>query len=80
MISSEDDAKNAVKAKCQDTNQLSVSQLEGELDYWLVSPLSENGEPLIGGAAYVVSKNGDVFETSGSLPPHARIEAMKSVG
>lgn len=59
-------------------SQTLVAQFEDEPDYWLISPLSENSERLVGGDAYVVDKNNNVFETSGSMPPRARIEAAKA--
>jgi hypothetical protein len=58
-------------------NQLQVHQLDEEPGYWLVSLQDEGGQPLIGGAAYVVNSEGKVFESSGSLPPSARLEAAK---
>lgn len=54
-----------------------VSQIEEEPEYWLVTPQSKNGEPLVGGVAYVVTSHALVFETSASIPPHARVQAAK---
>ncbi len=54
-----------------------VSQIEEEPDYWLVTPQSENGEPLVGGEAYVVTNHAFVFEASASMPPRARVQAAK---
>ena len=81
MISDPADAKSIILSLLGDgtsSSQLGVAQLDGEPDYWLVTFLAENGEPLVGGSAYVVNADGDVFETTGSLPPSARVEEAKA--
>lgn len=71
-----DEALRIVKKYHSDLSA-QVSQVEGEPDYWLVTPQSENGEPLVGGEAYVVTNHAFVFKTSGSMPPRARVQAAK---
>ena len=76
----EDAAKNIVlnsKESDVTSDRLKVGQLDEEPDFWLVSVLSENGEPMIGGTVYVVNSQGGVFESSGSYPPRRSIELAK---
>ncbi|HET9174027.1 MAG TPA: hypothetical protein VFN56_01955 [Candidatus Saccharimonadales bacterium] len=59
-------------------NLLQASQSNEEPEYWFVSLIDDSEQPLVGGVAYVVNTEGKVFETSGSMPPSARLEAAKS--